>query len=463
LNTLKKSEEVYEPAAVAMVSLGCPKNLVESETLLAELAQAGLAVTGDAEWADVLIVNTCGFLLSAQEEAAEIIEQLRQLKYPAGRCQCLIVMGCWSQIGGKEILSRWPEVDAVVGVNERAKIVPIILRVLNEESPEQFLLTSKKTLAMTSEATRLRLTPQHWCYLRISEGCSQRCAFCSIPDIRGNYRSKPMKIILDEAKTMAADGVKELILIGQETTNYGNDLDIKNGLAALLRKLDKIDGLDWIRLMYTYPANFTDATIKAIAELERVVKYVDIPLQHISDRILKQMARRIDQADTLKLMEKLRKNVPEIAIRTTLIVGFPGETDAEFEELYNFVKNFEFEAMGAFAYSPEPGTRAAKFKNQVPEEVKAERLDRLMKLQQKIAFAKAKAKIGRKFDVYIESNSPKRKFIEARHAGQAPEVDPVTLIPRKALSAKLTTPGSKLKVQFTASHGYDLIAEPVRK
>jgi ribosomal protein S12 methylthiotransferase len=316
---------------------------------------------------------------------------------------------------------------------------------------------------MVSESQRLRLTPQHWCYLRISEGCSQRCSFCKIPDIRGSYRSKPMATILDEAKTMIADGVSEIILIGQETTNYGNDLGMKNGLAQLLRRLNKLPGIDWIRLMYTYPANFSDATIKAIADLEHVVKYVDIPLQHISDRILKRMGRRIDRDGTLRLMDKLRSWVPNITIRTTLIVGFPGETEAEFEELYEFVKKYQFDAMGAFAFSPEPGTPAAKLDGQIPEKVKLTRLDRLMKLQRKIAFEKAKSMIGKIFDVYIESVPANRKFIEARHAGQAPQVDPVTLISRKDLSAKFAIPGQKLKVQCTKSHGYDVIAKPIRK
>jgi ribosomal protein S12 methylthiotransferase len=371
-------------------------------------------------------------------------------------------MGCWAQISGKEILARWKKIDAVVGVNDRADIVPIIIKALSEK-PRRFIHTSQKWLDMVSESDRLRLTPQHWCYLRISEGCSQRCSFCKIPSIRGGYRSKPMATILNEAKTMIADGAKEIILIGQETTNYGNDLGIKNGLSQLLKRLNKLDGADWIRLMYTYPANFTDATIDAIAQLDHVVKYVDIPLQHISDNVLSQMGRRIGHDDTLRLMEKLRSRVHGITIRTTLIVGFPGETEQDFEELYNFVKEFKFQAMGAFAYSSEPGTKAAKLKDQLPQKIKLERLDRLMKLQRKIAFADAKNTIGKKFDVYIEPTPAGKKFVTARNAQQAPQVDPVTLIDRDQLSAKLTRPGTKLSVQCTGSRGYDLIAKPVRR
>jgi ribosomal protein S12 methylthiotransferase len=454
--------EEFEPATVALVSLGCPKNLVESETLLGELAQIGLAVTNDYAWADVLIVNTCGFLQSAQTEAAEVIDQLSRYKYPKGRCRCLLIMGCWSQIAGKEILERWKQIDAVVGVNDRANIASIISKILSEK-PKRIVQMSQKCLAMESESARLRLTPEHWCYLRISEGCSQRCSFCKIPAIRGGYRSKPMATILDEAKTMIADGTREIILIGQETTNYGNDMGLKNGLSQLLRRLNKLNGIDWIRLMYTYPANFTDATIDAMAELEHVAKYVDIPLQHVSDNVLTRMGRRIGRDDTLKLMEKLRSRIPNIAIRTTLIVGFPGETEQDFDELYNFVRDFKFQAMGAFAYSPEPGTKAAKLKDQLPQEVKLERLDRLMKLQRKIAFAHAKSKVGQKFEVYVEPTPAGKKYITTRNAQQAPQVDPVTLIARDQLSSKFTRPGTKLSVQCTASRGYDLIAKPIKK
>ncbi|MFA5863366.1 MAG: 30S ribosomal protein S12 methylthiotransferase RimO [Phycisphaerae bacterium] len=455
---MKKNNISYEsPVLVGMISLGCPKNLVESETLLAQLAQAGFVVTGDYPQADVLIVNTCGFLRSAQVESAEVIDELAEYKFPRGRCRCLVVMGCWPQIAGKEILGRWKTVDAVVGVNDRGRIGQIIMEKMAGEK-KRITLVDSKCLPLAGEGERLRLTPRHWCYLRISEGCSQRCSFCSIPSIRGTYRSKPVSAIVDEAKIMIADGVKEIILIGQETTNYGNDLGEKNGLSKLLARLNKLSGIDWIRLMYTYPANFTDATIRAIADLEHVVKYVDIPLQHINDRILKRMGRRIDRATTEKLLEKLLRQIPDLAIRTTLIVGFPGETDKEFQELFDFVRDFEFDALGAFAYSPEPGTRAAYLSGQVPEQIRLQRLDRLMKLQRRIAYAKARQFIGRKFDVYIEPTPPAKKMLAARGSRQAPQVDPVTLIRRQGLLAKYATPGMKLTVQCTASRGYDLIA-----
>ena len=448
-----------QPITIAMISLGCPKNLVERETLLAQLTQAGFVLTGEISWADVVIVNTCGFLQSAQKEAADVIDQLVRFKYPKGNCRALIIIGCWSQIDAAKILKRWRQVDAAVGVNDRDKIIDVIVRVL-ATNKRKIALASKSIKPIADEHERFRLTPRHWCYLRISEGCSQRCSFCTIPKIRGKYRSKPMSQIVKEARTMIADGVKEIILIGQETTNYGNDLDIKNGLAKLLKKLNKLDGIDWIRVMYTYPANFSDATIDAIAQLEHVVKYVDIPLQHISDKILKLMARRIDRKSTELLLEKLRKKIPDITIRTTMIVGFPSETDKEFNELMDFVRDFEFDALGAFAFSPEPGTKAAKLPERVSNRAKRHRLDELMKLQKKIAFAKAKQYRGKELDVYLEPTSPKRKYIEARHCGQAPEIDSVTLIPKNSLPQNHTAAGTKLSVKCISSRGYDLIAKP---
>ncbi len=462
INIKNETEAEQQYFTFAMISLGCPKNLVESETLLANLTQAGFVLTNEYNLADIIIVNTCGFLQSAQQEAADVISELTNLKFPNGQCQALLVIGCWPQIDAENILSRWPEVDAVVGVNDRNKIADVILNILSNPQ-RRFSLTSKRIRPFFPENTRFRLTPRHWCYLRISEGCSQRCSFCTIPKIRGKYRSKPIKQIIQEAQTMIADGTREIILIGQETTNYGNDIDIKNGLPKLLNRLNKLKGLDWIRLMYTYPANFSDATIDAIASLDKVVKYVDIPLQHISDKILKLMSRRIDRQSTELLLYKLRSKIPNIAIRTTMIVGFPGETDKEFDELMNFVRDFEFDALGAFAFSPEPGTKAQRLPNQVPEKIKQARLAELMSLQKKIAFRKAKKYIGKELDVYIEPTSPKRKYIESRHSKQAPEIDSVTLIPKTDLAKKKSIPGTKLSVKCIATKGYDLIAKPINR
>ena len=453
---------IEEPIVLGIVSLGCSKNLVESETILGNLAEQGFIITGEYSWADVIIVNTCGFLQSAQQEAAEIINQLCSLKYPGGKCRCLLVTGCWPQIEGQKILDRWQEVDGVIGVNDRDKIFKSIRKILADTSQPKVKAIRRTVQPVTLESQRLRLTPQHWCYLRISEGCSQRCSFCTIPKIRGKYRSKPSAQIIDEAKMMIDDGAREIILIGQETTNYGDDFGEKNGLAKLLRKLDKLPGIDWIRVMYTYPANFTDSSIRAIADLEHVVKYVDIPLQHINDKILKLMNRKNSRMETEILLEKLRKNIPEIAIRTTLITGFPGEREQEFVELEEFVRECRFEALGAFSFSPEPGTKAAKLPHQVDEVEKARRLDRIMKLQKKIAADKNRGHIGKRFEVYLEPTPARRKFIEARHSKQAPEVDSVTLVPKKDLPGKYSMPGSKLTVECNGVRGYDLLAKPIR-
>ena len=446
---------------LAMISLGCPKNLVESESLLAKLTQLGFILTSNYEYAHVIIVNTCGFLQSAKQEAADIISQLSLLKFPNGQCQSLIVIGCWPQLDAKNIIKKFPKVDAAIGVNNTDDIIDTIIDSLTK-SKNKIALASRRVKPLPDESERFRLTPRHWCYLRISEGCSQQCSFCTIPKIRGKYRSKPIKQIIAEAKTMIDDGTKEIILIGQETTNYGYDINLNDGLAKLLKNLNKLNGLDWIRLMYTYPANFSDATIDAIANLDKLVKYVDIPLQHINDKILKLMTRKTDRKSIERLLEKLRAKIPNIAIRTTMIVGFPGETDKEFNELIEFVRNFEFDALGAFAFSPEPGTKAATLPNQVPEKIKQQRLDKLMSLQKKIAFKKAKSYINKTLSVYLEPTPTRRKYIQARHSKQAPEVDPITLIPKINLPEKYATPGTKLSVKCIATRGYDLIATPTK-
>ena len=459
----KKQKETLENApTVGMVSLGCAKNLVESEVMLADLALKGFIITGDYADADVLIVNTCGFLQVAQEEAAEAIDQLAALKAPNGRCRCLVVAGCWSQIAADQILNRWPQVDLVIGVNDRQRLIDSIGCV--SEADEPVVKVSPKVQPMPIEDTRFRLTPTHWAYLRISEGCSQGCTFCTIPRIRGRYRSKQPDLVVREARQLVASGARELVLIGQETTNYGHDMDLKGGLAALLGRLDRVPSLDWIRLMYTYPANFDDAAIAAMADLEHVVEYVDIPLQHISDRILKRMGRRIDRSATERLLDKLRSRMPDIAIRTTLIVGFPGETDDDFQQLLDFVRTWQFDAMGAFAFSPEPGTPAAAMPDQTEHQVKLQRLDALMRVQRSIARRKAKNWIGRRFDAYVEPPDPSARgdFWPTRHRGQAPEVDPVTLVRRADLAAVSAGPGDKLRLECTATRGYDLVARPVR-
>ena len=440
-----------EATMVAFVSLGCAKNLVDSEKMLGQLAEAGCVLTPVAEEADVIVINTCGFLAAGRTEAIETIAEMNAYK-TKGLCSRLVVVGCLVQRDGEDLLKLAPGIDALVGVNRRDDLVSAVLgRPTEETGPDLYL--GEYYPRIERDDGRLRLTPRHYAYLRISEGCDQKCTFCTIPSIRGPMHSKPIDAILDEARELIADGAVELVLIGQDTTSYGQDIGYEPGLAGLLRAMNELDGVEWLRLMYAYPSVFTDEMIEAIASCERVVKYVDIPLQHINDRLLKAMARRTTRVQTERLLETLRERVDNIAIRTTFIAGFPGETDAEFEELVDFVQGAEFDALGVFAYSQEPDTPAGRMDGQLPADVKQARADALMAAQQPIAFARAKSHVGRRFKVPVESADEKR--VVGRHAGQAPEVDPVTILP-----AADVDPGEWIDVQCRAADGYDLLAEP---
>src|SRR5438309_10302766 len=398
---------------VAFVSLGCPKNLVDSERMLGLLAEDGLAITADHAAADAIVVNTCGFLEASKEESLAEIRRAVGMK-EKGNCQRVVVAGCLVQRHKTKLLSEVPQIDRLVGVFDREHIVEAVR---GQENPRQdhghFLgkyhdlskeLVASSQLPVANEKqtktnrlpvfeddrARLRLTPRHYAYLRMSEGCNQGCTFCTIPSIRGPMRSKPMEQILLEAKELAADGAVELNLIGQDTTSYGTDIGYAAGLSGLLKTLDKeLPDVRWLRLMYAYPSCFSDAMIKTIADSQRVVKYYDMPLQHINDEILNKMRRRVSRRQIETLLDKLRKWVPGIAIRTTFIAGSPGETDAQHKELVKFVKDFGFDMMGVFPFSPEPGTAMGRMDGQLPDAVKQQRVEELMLAQQAIAFAKA--------------------------------------------------------------------------
>jgi len=439
---------VSRPRTVGFISLGCAKNLVDSEVMLGRLAEAGCAVTADLADADVIVVNTCGFLRAARDEAVEAITQAVEYKR-TGRCRRVVVVGCLVQRDGARLRRSIPGIDAHLGVNRREQIADVVLAG-PQARPRP--VKGKVCHVMPADTARLRLTPRPYAYLRISEGCDQRCTFCTIPQIRGPMRSKPLKVVLDEARELLADGVVELNVIAQDTTAYGLDIGHKPGLAGLLRELDSLDGVAWIRLMYAYPRLFSDAVIDALAECERVVKYVDLPLQHINDRVLRRMGRRVKRAAVETLLNTLRRRVPRIAIRTTMMVGFPGETDAEFQELLDFVREFRFDALGVFAYSNEPETPAARLTGHLPEHVKDRRRDAVMRVQQTIAFAKADAMRRKRLRLLVENRAPDGRLI-ARHAGQAPEVDSVVYVvdpPR--------IPATFLDAQCTGRDGYDLIA-----
>lgn len=443
------------PPVVSFVSLGCAKNLVDSERMLGDLAGSGAVISGDEDAADTIVVNTCGFLESSRTEAMEIIAELAGRKR-AGRLRRLVVAGCLVQRDGEKIRTAVPEVDALVGVNNREDVVRAVWRMDRDAAVDRYLGDYHPSQAARWHDTgRLRLTPQHYAYVRISEGCNQKCTFCTIPSIRGLMYSKPADRIVAESRELTADGARELLLIGQDTTSYGVDLDGGDSLAGLLRRLDaECEAARWIRLMYVYPSVMTDAIIDAIAESARIVKYIDIPLQHINDRMLRRMYRRVTRRQTERLLERLRSRIPDVTIRTTFIVGFPGETDAEFDELCAFVRDFGFDAVGAFRYSFEPETPSGRMKEQVPEAVKEERYEQLMLAQQDVAFAQARRWIGRELDVVVDE--PADGGSVARHAGQAPEVDAVSLIPGGDHA-----PGTFLRARCIDTQDYDLIVEPV--
>jgi len=447
------------PYTVALISLGCPKNLVDSEKILAHLGEAGFVLVADPPDADIIVVNTCGFLQAAKREAMSVLEELGRLKaaHPDKR---LVVVGCLVQREGRNLLNEAPFVDAIAGVHQRDRIADIVRAVAFEPDRDGRLcrIGRYRVSAKWSDRGRLRLTPRGYAYLRISEGCDQKCTFCTIPAIRGPYRSKPVDEVLAEAAELVADGAYELVVIGQDTTSYGRDIGFAEGLAGLLRRLNDLEGVGWIRLMYTYPREFDERVIAALAECGRVVKYVDLPLQHINDRILRLMGRRITRRRTERLLKQLRSAVPGIAIRTTFIVGFPGENEEHFQELLEFVEQQRFDAVGAFVFSPEPGTPAARMSDQVPEDEKHQRLEQLMLAQQRIAFEKAAQFVGRRFEVLVDGPADRLGTYLARHAQQAPEVDSVTLVrTRKGLNA-----GDVILVECTATRGYDLLAKPVR-
>jgi ribosomal protein S12 methylthiotransferase len=439
---------------VGFVALGCPKNLVDSERMLAEIAEAGFLITAEPDTADVVVINTCCFIAPAKAESLEAIRGAVNRKLsPPRRVKKVIVAGCLPERAGRQLFNQVDGIDAVVGLGQRDNIAGIIKKTLSSGQPTAYLDRSPQTIH--DDRTRLLITPGHWAYLRISEGCNHRCSFCTIPAIRGRFRSKPRELVLAEAGELVSAGTVELNIIAQDSTYYGRDLKIKTPLAGLLSELEKIAGLSWIRLMYLYPAGIDDKLIETIAESEKIVRYLDIPIQHVNNKILKAM-RRPDTKDQLqRLIEKLRCAMPDIVMRTTLIVGFPGESSQQFVELLKFVKWAEFDALGCFKFYAESGTAAAQMPGQVPEEVKQQRLEELMLTQQKIAFARNKNKFGSKLTCLVDSVDS-NGLSQGRFYGQAPDIDSVCII--KKCSAK---PGVFINTKVVGTKGYDLLVEQI--
>jgi ribosomal protein S12 methylthiotransferase len=442
-------EEGPSKGSYAFVSLGCPKNLVDSEKMLGTLALDGYTLVGDPDGADFVIVNTCGFIESSRAESKAVIREMLDLK-KAGRTRGVIVAGCLPQRLGPALLDELPEIDHIVGVFGRDEINRVADHLVGG-AREQRELFRPAPIAALDDRSRLRITPRHYAYLKISEGCDRTCTFCAIPKMRGKHVTKPIEMVVAEARELAADGVRELNLVAQDTTYYGLDLYGKVRLVELLRELEKIDGIDWIRLMYLYPIHFTDELIDTIANSPKIIPYLDLPLQHINDTVLKRMQRRVNRGQTVELLEKLRTQIDNVVIRTTFIVGFPGETDDQFAELCDFVEKARFERLGVFTYSLEPGTPATKLDGHLPETVKTERREALMAIQQPVAFEHAESLIGYELDVLIDEPAEEGGFV-GRTFADAPEIDGCVRVQASDLRV-----GEFVPVEITAREGYDLL------
>lgn len=436
------------------VSLGCDKNLVDSEVMLGLIRDRGWEITDDETEAEAIVVNTCCFIHDAKEESINTLIEMGELK-KTGKAKVLIAAGCLAQRYHNEIKEELPEVDAVIGTTAYEHIVEAVESAWEGKGYERL---EALDYLPKNEAVRLNTTGGHYAYLKIAEGCDKHCTYCIIPKIRGNFRSVPMEKLLEEASYLVRGGVKELILVAQETTLYGKDLYGEKRLPELLRKLCQISGLEWIRLLYCYPEEITDELIAVIKEEDKICNYLDMPIQHCSDSILKRMGRRTSRAELVSIVEKLRKEIPDICLRTTLITGFPGETKEEHQELLDFVDSMEFDRLGVFTYSPEENTAAARMEGQIEEAVKESRQEELMALQQEIAFEKAEETEGTKLFALIEGFLPEDNIYIGRTYKDAPNVDGYIFVQadRELLSGEI------VPVYVTEAKGYDLIGELIQ-
>lgn len=436
---------------IFFVSLGCDKNLVDSEMMIGMLAEKGHVITDDENEAEVVVVNTCCFILDAKQESIDTILQMAELK-KNGKMKVLIVTGCLGERYREEIQSEIPQVDAILGTNSFDLIAEAIDEVMEGKKQNHF---NDIQAVPVHGKKRMVTTGGHYAYLKIAEGCDKHCTYCIIPKIRGNFRSVPMEVLVAEARKLAEDGVKELILVAQETTVYGKDLYGKKFLPELLQKLAAIDGLQFIRLLYCYPEEITPELIQVIKEEPKICHYLDMPIQHAADSVLKRMGRRTNNEQLRNIIATLRKEIPDICLRTTLITGFPGETAKDFAVLKDFVKEMRFDRLGVFPYSAEEGTPAAKMKKQVPSFIKKGRKNTIMKMQQQIAFEKAEEMIGRKLEVLIEGKLPEDGVFIGRTYKDAPNVDGMIFVN----SDRELVTGDVVTVGITDFHEYDLIGE----
>ena len=434
---------------ILFISLGCDKNLVDSEEMLGLLTARGHEIVDDETQADAIVINTCCFIKDAKEESVETILEMAEYK-KTGSCHALVVTGCMAQRYQKEIIQEVPEVDAVLGTTSYGDIVKALEEAVAGNHFEEF---RDIDYLPDTGSKRVLTTGGHFGYLKIAEGCDKHCTYCIIPKLRGRFRSVPMERLIAQAEDMAEQGVKELILVAQETTVYGKDLYGKKSLHILLKKLCEIRGIRWIRILYCYPEEIYDELIETIRDEKKICHYLDIPIQHASDRILKRMGRRTSKQELIDIVGKLRKEIPDIVLRTTLITGFPGETEEDHEELKEFVDEMEFDRLGVFTYSPEENTPAAEMADQVPEEVKEERRDELMELQQEISYDRGQDRIGQELLVMIEGKVADESAYIGRTYGDAPKVDGYIFVQ----TGELLMTGDFAKVRVTGALEYDLI------
>ena len=439
---------------IGVVSLGCPKNAVDTEYLLGDLVNTGYEITPNQEEADVLVVNTCGFIESAKRESVDAILEMAQLKTD-GKCRKLIVTGCLSERYSDDLLKEIPEIDHIFGVNQ----YPRLKQVLREPDPSSGGTNARNQMNGPAEyfepyANRILTTPHYSAYLKIAEGCSNKCAFCVIPKMRGNIRSQPLKSLVTEARQLAENGVVELNLISQDTTMYGLDLRMKNGLVRLLQSLTEVPGIEWIRLFYCYPTFIDTELIEFIAAEPKVCSYIDVPLQHTHDEMLARMKRQEREKMVRSMLEEIRSKIPRVALRTTFITGFPGETEAHFRHMLDFLQETRFDHVGAFTYSHEEGTTAYDYPDDVPPEVKQERKDELMKAQKEISLQKNQSKIGEVYPVLVEGcDSEESYLVTGRLPTQAPEIDGQVII-----EASDVEPGQIVPMRIISATDYDVVA-----
>jgi ribosomal protein S12 methylthiotransferase len=446
---------------IGFISLGCPKNLVDSEVMMGRLKEAGYELTSDESEAETLVVNTCGFIESAKQESVEAILEATRLK-AEGKCQRVVVAGCLVERYRDELKKEIPEVDAFIGTNQIDQITTVCDEKVNTRSLPVLPLGNQSATYLYDESTpRILATPGYSAYIKIAEGCDRPCAFCFIPQMRGHFRSRRFGSIINEAQQLAEKGVKELILVAQDSSRYGEDLGQEDGLAHLLRELSHLDGIEWVRVMYTYPTHISDAFLDVIASEPKAVKYLDMPLQHASANVLKLMRRGGTRESLERLIKRVRERVPSIAIRTTFITGYPGETEEDFEELLSFICSVEFDRVGVFTYSDEEGTKAYELSGKVDQKTAARRRSRLMKEQKRISLRRNKERINSTVRVLFEGPSKETDLLwQGRMETQAPEIDGYVLI-NDAPEGYTPNPGDFVNVLITEAHDYDLIGRIV--